>query len=81
MSGSEEEKHAHPTQKPLECMLRSVSNHEGNVYDPFLGSGTTMVVAEQLGRVCYGMEIEPKYCAVALERMSGLGLQPKLANG
>jgi len=50
----------------------------GNVYDPFLGSGTTMVAAEQLGRICYGMEIEPKYVAVALERMSGMGLEPKL---
>jgi len=52
-----------------------------NVYDPFLGSGTTMVAAEQLGRICYGMEIEPKYVAVALERMSGMGLTPRLNNG
>lgn len=48
--------------------------------DPFLGSGTTMVAAEQLGRICYGMEIEPKYVAVALERMEGMGLEPRLAN-
>lgn len=47
-------------------------------YDPFLGSGTTMVAAEQLGRICYGMEIEPKYVAVALERMAGMGLEPRL---
>ena len=40
-----------------------------------------MVAAEQLGRICYGMEIEPKYIAVTLERMSGMGLEPKLAGG
>jgi DNA modification methylase len=48
------------------------------VHDPFLGTGTTMVAAEQLGRICYGMEIEPKYVAVTLERMQGMGLEPKL---
>ena len=69
----------HSTQKPLECMARPIRNHEGDVYDPFLGSGTTMVAAEQLGRLCYGMEIEPKYIAVALERLAGMGLEPRLA--
>lgn len=68
----------HSTQKPLECMARPIRNHEGDVYDPFLGSGTTMVAAEQLGRRCYAMEIEPKYVAVALERMSAMGLEPRL---
>lgn len=60
----------HSTQKPLECMSRAIANHEGNVYDPFLGSGTTMVAAENEGRVCHGMEINPPHCAVILERMS-----------
>jgi DNA modification methylase len=69
----------HSTQKPVECMARPIRNHEGDVYDPFLGSGTTMVAAEQLGRVCYGMEIAPKYVAVTLERMAGMGLEPRLA--
>jgi DNA modification methylase len=70
----------HSTQKPVECMARAIRNHTfPDVYDPFLGSGTTMVAAEQLGRICYGMEIEPKYVAVTLERMSGMGLEPKLA--
>jgi DNA modification methylase len=49
--------------------------------DPFMGSGTTMVAAQNLERVCYGMEIEPKYCAVVLERMSDMGLKGKLAHG
>jgi len=71
----------HSTQKPVECMARPIRNHEGDVYDPFLGSGTTMVAAEQLGRRCYAMEIEPKYVAVALERMAGMGLEPRLVNG
>jgi len=70
----------HSTQKPVECMARAIRNHNfPEVYDPFLGSGTTMVAAEQLGRICYGMEIEPKYVAVTLERMSGMGVEPKLA--
>ncbi len=59
-------------------MARAIRNHEGDVYDPFLGSGTTMVAADQLGRICYGMEIEPKYVAVILERMAGMGLEPQL---
>jgi len=70
--------HGHGTQKPVECMARPIRNHEGDVYDPFLGSGTTMVAAEQLGRRCYGMEIEPKYVAVTLERMAAMGLEPRL---
>lgn len=68
----------HSTQKPLECMARPIRNHEGDVYDPFLGSGTTMVAAEQLGRTCYAMEIEPKYVAVCLERLSKMGLDARL---
>ena len=68
----------HSTQKPLECMARPIRNHEGDVYDPFLGSGTTIVACEQLGRIGYGMEIEPKYVAVTLERLSQMGLEPEL---
>jgi hypothetical protein len=70
----------HSHQKPVDWMRLLLGNcTSGSVYDPFLGSGTTMVAAEQLGRICYGMEIEPKYVAVALERMAGMGLEPKLA--
>jgi DNA modification methylase len=49
-----------------------------NVFDPFLGSGTTLVACEQTGRTGYGMEIEPKYVAVTLERLSQMGLEPRL---
>jgi DNA modification methylase len=59
----------HSTQKPLECMARPIRNHVGNVYEPFAGSGTTMVAAENLGRTCYAVELHPPYCAVILDRM------------
>jgi DNA modification methylase len=59
----------HSTQKPVECMARPMRNNSGDVHDPFLGSGTTMVAAQNLGRKCYGMEISPSYCAVILDRM------------
>lgn len=63
----------HPTQKPVECMARAIRNHDAPlVYDPFLGSGTTLVAAEQLGRTCYGMEISPAYCDVIVKRWETL---------
>ena len=59
----------HSTQKPLECMERPIRNHEFDVvYDPFCGSGTTIIACERLGRRCRAVEIEPGYVAVALER-------------
>jgi DNA modification methylase len=48
----------HSTQKPIECMETPLQNHDGDVYDPFLGSGTTLIAAEKTGRKCYGMELE-----------------------
>lgn len=74
----------HSTQKPVECMSRPIKNHSGDVYDPFLGSGTTMVACEQLNRICYGMEIEPKYCQMTINRMKELDkslIISKLSNG
>lgn len=62
----------HPTMKPVALWAKMISNSskEGwRIYDPFLGSGTTMVAAHQLGRKCYGIELEPKYCDVILRRM------------
>jgi len=61
----------HSTQKPVECMERPIRNHgqEGDaVYDPFVGSGTTIIAAERTGRRCYAMEIEPRYVDVAIRR-------------
>ena len=66
--GTDEEFTIHSTQKPLECMERPIRNHEGDVYDPFVGSGTTIIAAERQGRACYAMEIEPRYVDVAIAR-------------
>ena len=66
-----EEAFGHSTQKPIECMLRPIQNNSkpGDlVVDPFLGTGTTLIAAQHLGRVCYGMEVEPKYCDVIVQR-------------
>ncbi len=69
----------HPTQKPVELAFKAIKNHDASlIVDVFTGSASTMVAAEQTGRICYGMEIEPKYVAVALERLSGMGLEPRL---
>jgi len=65
----------HPTMKPIE-LCENALNHaskEGNkVLDLFLGSGSTMVAAHQLKRKCYGMELDPKYCQVIIDRMMKL---------
>jgi len=61
----------HPTQKPVELALTAINNSAppgGTVLDSFLGSGSTLIAAEACGRVCLGLEIEPKYCALILER-------------
>ena len=71
MGGSDEEKFDHPTQKPAELMRRPILNHTlpgESCYDPFLGSGTTLIAAEQTGRVCYGVELDPKYVDVIVRR-------------
>ncbi len=68
----------HPTMKPVELvgrLLQDGSPIRGKVYDAFLGSGTTMVAAEQTGRACRGIEIEPRYCSVTLERLSEMGVK------
>lgn len=56
------------------------STHGEIIADGFLGSGTTLIAAEQTGRICYGMEIEPKYVAVILQRAADVGLAPTLPN-
>lgn len=66
----------HSTQKPIECMAKAIANHDGDVHDPFLGSGSTMVASHQLNRKCYGMELDPKYCQVIVDRM--IKLDPTL---
>jgi DNA modification methylase len=60
----------HPAVFPSEFAAFVVALWPGHVYDPFLGSGTTMVACENLKRKCRGIEISPDYCAVILERMA-----------
>lgn len=61
----------HSTQKPIDCMRRPILNNSvaGDiVYDPFLGSGTTLMAAQMEGRRCYGLELNPAYCDVIVAR-------------
>ena len=61
----------HGTQKPVECMRRPILNNSSQgqaVYEPFMGSGTTLIAAETTGRVCYGIELNPAYVDVAVQR-------------
>jgi DNA modification methylase len=73
VAAREDAGHGHGTQKPVEVMARPIRNHDApEVYDPFLGSGTTLIAAEQLGRRCFGLEIEPAYCDVVVRRWEQL---------
>ena len=70
-SKDEDERTNHSTQKPIECMARPIQNHTEKgeyVYDPFLGSGTTLIAAERLGRKCIGVELSPAYCDLIIRR-------------
>lgn len=71
MSGSKEVKTPHPTQKPVECMRRPILNNSSPgqaVYEPFSGSGTTIIAAEMTGRSCHAIELSPAYVDVAIKR-------------
>ncbi len=61
--------HGHGTQKPVECMERPIRNHRvATVYDPFVGSGTTVIAAERQDRICYAVDVDPVYCQVVIDR-------------
>ena len=75
MGGSGEEKYDHPTQKPVDLMCKPILNHlkRGElVYEPFLGSGTTLAAAELTERTCLGIELDPKYVDVVVQRWQTL---------
>jgi DNA modification methylase len=70
-SGNQDAQTVHATQKPVECMRRPVLNNSNPgqaVYEPFLGSGTTLIAAETSSRVCLAMELDPYYVDVAVRR-------------
>jgi len=74
----------HGTQKPLELMRRPLLNHTeagAVVYDPFLGSGTTLIAAQMTERICYGLEIDPRYCDVIVRRWQELTGEQAMLDG
>jgi DNA modification methylase len=61
----------HPTIKPVETIRRPIAYHTtpgGLIYEPFCGSGTALIAAEELGRTCYALELSPTFCDVAVAR-------------
>lgn len=67
----EDQGHGHSTQKPVECMKRPIENNSSPgqaVYEPFSGSGTTIIASEMTGRACYAVELNPGYVDVAVRR-------------
>ena len=71
----------HSTQKPVECMEIPLRNHDGDVYDPFLGTGTTVIAAENQKRQCAGLEIAPQYVDVTIKRWQGYTHQEATLDG
>ena len=70
-SGDEDAATVHGTQKPVECMRRPIVNNSAvgdAIYEPFCGSGSTIIAAESTERVCYAMELDPRYVDVAVCR-------------
>ncbi len=67
----------HPTQKPVALMMWCMEKSKAGelIFDPFLGSGTTLMAAEQLGKRCFGMEIEPTYVQVIVDRWEKMSNQ------
>ena len=81
----EDKGHGHGTQKPVECMRRPIENNSSPgqaVYDPFVGSGTTIIAAEMTGRACHAIEIDPAYVDVTVLRWQDFtGAQATHADG
>jgi site-specific DNA-methyltransferase (adenine-specific) len=72
---------AHPAEKPVGVLLPGVQNHLGTggaVFDPFVGSGSTLLAAEASGRTGIGIDIDPLWAAVALQRLKDAGLKPEV---
>jgi len=82
--GSEKDKTAHPTQKPVELFIRSINHHTNPgeyVYDPFAGSGTIAIACEKTARRALMMELDPKYCDVIVKRWEQFTGKKAVLNG
>lgn len=74
----------HSTQKPIECMKRPIENNSqpGDfIYDPFLGSGTTLIAAEMVNRYCIGIELSPAYVDVCVKRWQDFTKKDAILDG
>jgi len=78
-------KYKHPTQKPVELSVEAIdktTKPKAVILDLFLGSGSTLIACEKLDRICYGMELDPKYCDVIVKRWENFtGKKAELENG
>jgi len=78
-------KYKHPTQKPVELSVEAIdktTKPKALILDLFLGSGSTLIACEKLDRICYGMELDPKYCDVIIKRWENFtGKKAELENG
>jgi len=83
-AGAEDAATTHGTQKPVEAMRRPVVNNSERgdlIYEPFCGSGTTMIAAETVGRACLAMELDPGYCDVIVRRWQEFTGKPAVLDG
>lgn len=72
----------HPSQKPIYVVEYCLKHTDGTVLDLFLGSGSTLIACEKTNRKCYGMELDPHYCSVIIERWQQFtGKKAELLNG
>ena len=74
----------HPTMKPVELITMALGDQPNKkiIYDGFLGSGSTLIACEKMDRICYGMELDPKYCDVIVKRWEQFtGKKAELENG
>jgi len=78
LSGARTRNEYHPTQKPVDLIRNVVEWTSGDVFDPFMGSGTTLVACEKLGRQGIGIELDPDYFAIACKRVDEATRQPDM---
>lgn len=82
--GHQKSETGHGTQKPVECMRLPIENNSSPgqaIYEPFSGSGTTIIAAEQTGRACFAIELKPAYVDVAVSRWGAFTGEKALLEG